>query len=321
MSNEAGRTSAIRDYLLARLPEAEAERIESWYFTGGQAVDEVWAVFSEMCEEYLSGALSESDARRFEQRLQSSPALRQMFENEKALHDRAARIVAGVSRQIESKNSGWRQWLLSATFFKPSRLMAALAVTLIVLSALITWFALRPRESANPESSRQADARDQKATDNVARASVDPQRPPQSVSGENDKSVGGKIPTEARPGQRKSASGIRRPFLLLATGTRGGESKQTLVIPAQLETVQIELELPTDDCAVYSAVLQTESGEEIQRWKGLRARRADSTLRVAPLRVSGDSLKDDGYVISLECVSRLKDSASGWRYLFKAERR
>lgn len=311
MSNEAGRSSAIRNYLLARLPEAEAESIESWYFTGGQAVDEVWAVFSEMCEEYLSGALSESEARRFEQRLQSSPALRQMFENEKGLHDRAAGIVPGASRQIQSKNSGRPQWRLSATFFKPSRLMAALAVALIALGALITWFALRPREGANPESPQQA----------VARASVDPQRPPQSGGGENDKSVEGKIPPKAQPGQRKSASGIRRPFLLLATGTREGESKQTLLIPARLETVQIELELPTDNCAVYSAVLQTESGEELQRWKGLRARRSDSTLRVAQLSVSADSLKDAGYAISLECVSRLKDSASGWRYLFRTERR
>ncbi len=46
----------IRKYLLGDLPESEAERIESWYFADGQAVDEVWVAFGEMAEERLSGS-------------------------------------------------------------------------------------------------------------------------------------------------------------------------------------------------------------------------------------------------------------------------
>lgn len=95
MSNEPVEISTIRNYLLGDLPEAEKEKVEKSYFASPQEVDEVWAVFGEITEEYLSGALSEDESRRFERRLQAAPALREMFENEKALFDYAARIAAG----------------------------------------------------------------------------------------------------------------------------------------------------------------------------------------------------------------------------------
>jgi hypothetical protein len=93
-----------------------------------------------------------------------------------------------------------------------------------------------------------------------------------------------------------------------------------LEIPARAENVQLEIEPPTDDCDVFSAVLQTESGEELQRWKKLRARRAYSALRVASLRVSAGFLKNAGYVIRLECASGLKNPASAARYHFKVKK-
>lgn len=318
----------IRKYLLGDLPESEAERIESWYFADGQAVDEVWAAFGEMAEERLSGALSESEARRFEQRLRSSPALREMFENEKTLRDYATRITTGASRQVKSDDSvagGWRQWRLPATSFKPPRFLVAGVIALITIGALIMWFALGVREGANPEGSQQAGALDQKAPDSVARASVDPQRPSQSGRDANDRPVEEKKGAIAQPDQRKSAPGIdpeiTSTFLLLAAGTRGGESDPILEIPARTETIQLEPEPPTDDCDVFSAVLETESGEELQRWKRLPLRRAHSTLRVALLRVPANSLKNAAYVIRLECVSRLNNPASAAQYRFKVERK
>ncbi len=328
MSDETDGNSTIRNYLLGDLPESEAERIERWYFADGQAVDEVWAVFGEMAEERLSGALSESEARLFEQRLRSSPALREMFENEKALRDHAAGIATGASRQVKSDDSvagGWRQWRLPAAFFKPPRLVVAGVIAMIALGALITWLQFRAPESQNPEGSQQTKAQDQRAPESVARPSVDPQLPPQSGRDANAKLAEGKELLKPQPDQPKSAPGIvpeiTATFLLLAAGTRGGESHPILEIPARTEIVQLELEPPTDDCAVYSAVLQTESNKELQRWKRLRARRAHSTLRVTSLRVPAGSLTNAHYVIRLECVSRLKNPAYAAQYRFKVERK
>jgi hypothetical protein len=329
MSDEMGEIATIRKYLLGDLPESEAERIERWYFANGQAVDEVWATFGEIADDLLSGALSEKESRQFEQRLRSSPALREMFENEKALFDYAARINTGSSRQIKSDDSvtgGWRTWRRLTTFLKSPRLLVAGVVAMIALSALGAWFTLREGESANPKDLQQANAQDQQAPDKVARASVDPQ-PPQSGRDANDRLVEGKILPNSQPDQRKSAPGTgartTATFLLLVTGTREGESGGSypiLEIPARTETIQLEIEPPTDDCAVFSAVLETESGDELQQWKRLRAQRSTSKLRVTSLRVPASSLKNAAYAIRLECVSNLNNPASDARYRFRVKK-
>src|SRR4029079_7328657 len=133
--DETSRTSAIRSYLLG--DQLGAEKIESWYFADPQRTYEVWAIFSLMAEEYLSGDLSESESRRFEQRLSSAPALRDMFENEKALYDYAAGTAEGTSRRAETDDQiagagRKRQWIRAA-LFTPTRFAAAGVIALIVL--------------------------------------------------------------------------------------------------------------------------------------------------------------------------------------------
>jgi hypothetical protein len=173
MSDETVEIETIRKYLLGDLPEAEAERIEKWYFADGRAVDEIWASFGELAEDRLSGALSEGEALRFDQRLLSSPALREMFENEKALRDYAVRITMGASRQVKSGASaagGRRHWRLLAAFFKSPKLLVASFVALIALSAPGVWLVLREGAGANPEGSQQAIALDQRSRRLVRRS-------------------------------------------------------------------------------------------------------------------------------------------------------
>jgi len=327
MSNETCEIATIRKYLLGDLPESEAERIERLYFADGQVVDEVWAVFGELAEGRLSGAIPESEARRFEQRLQSSPALREMFENEKALFDYAAGIITGASPQIKGNDpveGGLRQWRQRATFFKPPRLMFVGVIALIALGALVAWFRLTTPESPNPAGSQQANTREQKGPDGIAQPTVDSQRQTQSGRDANDGLAEGKIPAVAQPGQSKSAQGTGGKttvtFLLLAAGTRGDESHTTLEIPAGMEIVQLEFEQPTEDCAVFSAVLKTESGEELRRWNNVRTRRAHYAMRVAQLRISATSLKNADYVMRLECATSANNPASAAQYRFKVKK-
>jgi hypothetical protein len=329
MSYEITEIVTIRKYLLGDLPELEKERIEKWYFADGQAVDEVWAAFGEMAEERLSGALSESEARRFDQKLQSSPALREMFEDEKALRDYAARITAGVSRQVISDDPAMGLWRrIHATFFKAPRLMLVSVVALIAIGALGAWFgpwfeSMAPG-SQNPAGSQQAKTQEQKELGGMAQPTVDSQRPPGSERYANGGSAEGKKGPTLQPDQSKSAPGTSgktiATFLLLAAGTRGEENYPTLEIPTRAETVQLELELPTDDCSVYSAVLQTESGEELLRWQRLRARRDNSKLKVARIRVPARSLKNASYALRLECPSDLNNPASAAQYHFKLKK-
>jgi hypothetical protein len=317
MSDETVENSTIRKYLLSDLPESEMERIERWYFAGGQAVDEVWAVFGELAEERLSGALSENEAQRLDQRLRSSPALLEMFENEKAIHACAARNATVVPPQVKGDDpgaAGRRQWRLFAAFFRSARFIAAGAVALVVLGAFGLWLALRTPESPNPRGAQQTQTQDQKDPNNVAQPSIDRSPEGNKVAiAQPDRSK-----SPPAPAGRKTMATL----LLLAGGTRGGESYATLELSGQTETVQLELEPPTDDCAVFSAVLRTESGEEVQRWERAPVQRvAHSTLKMARIRVQAGALKNAGYVVRLECVSGSNNSASNAEYHLKVEKK
>ena len=331
MSNENIDIATIRKYLMGDLPEIEVERIEKWYFADGQAVDEVWAAFGEMAEERLSGLQSEDEARRFEQRLLSSPGLRELFENEKALRDYAARINVGISGQgkgDDQVDGGWRLWRLSAMFFKAPRLMLVSVAALIAVSVLGVWFGLgfrlTPPESRNPAGSQKAKTQEQKESGGVAQPAVDSPRSPGSDRYANDRPTEGKKGATPQPEQSKPEPRTRAEttatFLLLAAGTRGEENYQILEISPRTETVQLELEPPTDDCAVYSAVLQTESGEKLQQWEKLRARRDHSMMKVTRIRIPVRTLKNGDYVMRLECASSFNNPASATQYRFKLKK-
>jgi hypothetical protein len=320
MSDETVENSTIRKYLLGDLPESEVERIERWYFAGGQAVDEVWAAFGELAEERMSGALSENDAQRFDQRLRSSPALLEMFENEKAIHAYAARNATAVTPQVKGDDpytTGRRQWRLFGAFFRSAQFIAAAAVALVVFGAFGLWLALRMPESPNPKGAQQAEAQnqqDQKDPNNVAQPAIE--RSPEGIK------AAPAPPDLGNPAPAAASRKTMATLLLLAGGTRGGESYATLEISGRTETVQLELEPPTDDCAVFSAVLRTESGEEVQRWERAPVQQSVySPLKMARIRVRAGSLKNAGYVVRLECVSGSNNPASNAEYHLKVEKK
>lgn len=325
MPDETDKISSIRNYLLGDPSESRVEEIEKWYFADGQRVDEVWAVFGEIAEEYLSGELSESKSRRFEQRLKSAPALREMFNNEKALYNHAARTALGISRGAEIdnliSNVAWRR-PARVGFLKMSQLAVAGG---LVLTAIIAWFALRTRDGAismPPESPQQTTMKDQQSPGGITQPSVDlPQSPP-SGRGANDKSAEEKNDSKsAPPDNGKPAFGITQrviaTFLLSRPRIREEQNDPTLEIPVQPGSVQLELELSNDGCAIYSAALYAEAGEELQRWESLKPRRDHSIPRVA-LSVPSGSFKNASYLIRLNCIS---NSIPAEQFRFKVEKK
>src|SRR5262249_48503444 len=232
-------------------------------------------------------------------------------EKKRASKNTAKKRAPVPQRKKKIKNTpagGWWKPPPPAVFFKPTQLMTAGAVALIALGVLISWFAMRSGEGVKPSTPAQLQNRppqnsppDQKSPDSVAQASVDPQRPPQSGRDANDKPI---------------------TFLLLASGTRGEQGDPPILkIPAQSDNVQLELELTNDDCAEFSAVLHSESNKTLQRWEKMRSRRSASSLRITSLRVRADSLKNNGYVIKLNCHYLNNNPITAVEYRFKVEKK
>jgi hypothetical protein len=315
MSDEIIKNSAIRSYLLGDLPDSGAEEIESWYFTDGRRVDEVWAAFSELAEEYLGGGLTENESMLFEQRLSSAPVLRKIFEIDKSLHNYAMRTVPRTAERVETENSVSAVGRSRPARAGYSRVSWLAVAAVLVMTGIIAWNALR-----NREGSKQTAMNDQQSR-GVAQPTIDPQRPPASGRDANnnrpeDKNSS-KKPPPGHTNQQVESQKVSATFLITRPRVREEQNSPTLEISVQSGDIQLELELLDDNCAVYTAKLFAESGEELQRWESLRPRRDHSIPRVA-LRAPASSLKNAGYVIKLDCVS---DSAPPEQYRFKVEKK
>jgi hypothetical protein len=313
MPEGTGEAVLIRKYLLGDLPGAEIERVEREFFAaaeGPQRVDEVWAVFGELAEEYLGGALSEEEARQFERRLRDAPALREIFENEKALFAYAARGAEEASRPVPTAdsiaNAGGASWRPLVTSFKPDWLAIA---AIIVLIALATWYGGRIYLRAL-DRARQTAAEKQAQPELTEPRTGSPTQPPPAAGAANDdKLAKEKNSSESATGRGKStpnaggSGGNPASILLLASGQRAEQSLPKIEIPAKTEAIELELELADEDCAKFSAEFQAQSGETLERWENLRPRRDSSAMRSLTVRVRANALKIGNYLIRLDCAA------------------
>jgi hypothetical protein len=317
MDEGTGVAPLIRKYLLGDLPESEAERIEQMYFAEAERLDEVWAVFGEIAEGYLGGALSEEEARRFERRLRFSPALREMFENEKALFAHAVNgPKAALSPDLPSdpfaKSVASRRKRIAA-FLTPAWLAAPAGVVLI---ALFVWgaFRLSLQSHGNP---RQASV----ANGTITTPTVLPSQTPQAQNPENNDNLAREhspsvtspavaspavtTPERPKPGpQGRIATGILSTFLLLVDGQRSEQTSPVVEIPAKAKDFQLKLELVDKACAPLTAELRTTSNETLQHWDDLRERQEQSAMRVVAFRVRSDGLESADYMVRLVCAAQ-----------------
>jgi hypothetical protein len=247
-------------------------------------VAEVWAVFADLTEQYLCGELSETERSQFESRLRRSPAMRKMFENEKALFSFAPAALpeperAETSPAVESSRSRSRWfdpmvWLGARPFQ-----IAALSAGGLLAAGL--WFVWQSRKTPPPNSDQIAARReDDAANKSTPQPALNPSPAPQPA-------------TTPRHNQATVAT-----FFLSAQLFRSGADAPVLTIPRQAQTVRMELELMNSDAARYSAALQSESGETIRKWENLSPQRSPSLDKIV-LRLPAALLAESSYVLKI----------------------
>lgn len=289
--------------MLGRLNSEEEARLEQHYFTDAECVDEIWAVFAELSEQYLRGELLAAERAEFETRLRRSPALREMFENEKALFDYAPSGLPGAaqtefvpsaqsSKQHSGKqHAGFFRWLKIRPL-GPLRL-AVLGVGLLLLAGLrFVWQA------------EKTPANDSEIT----------------VIGRNE---GTPAPTLLLPSPTPSATphgsqAVVASFFLPVQALRAGTEAPVLNLPKQTQTLRLELQLMTGDFAHYSATLQAESAESagiLREWKSLSPQRSASFDKIV-LRVPAALLTESSYLIKLKPMDGAGSDAFGQQFRF-----
>ncbi len=294
-------TTKIRNYLLGNLT-AEAEAgLEELYFAKPEYVAELWAVFADLAEQYQSGQLSESERLQFENRLQRSPKLREMFENEKALFSYAASAEKGRTEsspavKSQPRRSRWFSWW-------NNRPLQIAAFSFGVLIAVGFWFVWQSRNASPTDSDQIAiDRRDDAASKPIPQPLFDPSPTPQPTASPTDKN------------QTTVAT-----FFLSAQMFRSETDSPIIAFPKQTRDLRLELELATGDFPLYSAALQNESGETIRQWKTLSAQRSASADKIV-LRFPAALLAEANYVVKITPLGGADNEAFAQQYRFTVKR-
>lgn len=293
----------IRNYLLGNLTAEEEAGLEELYFSDANYVAELWAVFADLSEQYQSRRLAESEQSQFERRLERSPKLREMFENEKALFAYAASVAPGKERTEFSTaitppppRFRWFRW-------RENRPLQIAALSFGVLLVAGFWFVWRSVDIPATDNDQIAINRKDDAVDQtIPQTSLTPSPTPQPI---------------ASPSVNKQAN--IATFFLSAQMFRSEADLPVLAVPKQAREARLELELATGDFSAYSATLQNESGETIRQWSDLSPQRSTNMSKIV-LRFPAALLAESGYIVKIKPVGNADAEAFAQQFRFTADR-
>lgn len=290
----------IKDYLLGRLTAEQETELEEQYFADAECVAELWAVFGDFSEQYLRGELTPSDRADFEHRLRRSPAMREMFENEKALFD-CAQTKTDSGKLVPPVKSAWHSRWVEWLRIKPLRFATLSALALLALGWSLGWWMWQAKNSAPP------------VQDQVAVLPPTPTPTPSVAPSATPLPQATATPPPVKPAAFAS-------FFLPVQSLRSGANPPTLSFPRQTQTVRLDLELTTGDFAAYSAVLLSETSETLREWKRLSPQHSNTGNRIA-LHLPAALLTHTNYTVKLKPIDGTDGEAFTQQFRFSVVKR
>ncbi len=312
MNDRPDENQLIR-YLLGELPEAEKARIEDRLFADDDFFEYLQAIKTELSDDYVSGALTGPERKRFEQRVLSLTEGRQLLNLAVALQSVSPGASVRGSHQSAIPAESFTLWqsLLAWLRTPGSALRLAAAATLILMIGG-AWFItetgrLRGQlERAGLE--REAAQRQQQELQQQVAKQRDLgdklQEELQSIRQERDKlqkdSARLPQPEAAKPSARSNPilSFILSPGLI-----RGTDEPLRVVIPRHKRLAQLQLDLEGDGpYKGYRAELRTARGNLI--WsQDVASARSTSLGKAVLLRLPADVLTTGEYELTLKGVT------------------
>jgi hypothetical protein len=247
----------LTQYLLGRLPESEQAELENKFMADDTYFEELLIVEEDLRDAYARGELSGPDRDAFERRLLSKPQHRQRQQFAQTLLRYQGRVTARRTRS-ESTWQSLAEFLRTRPFLVP-----ALSGVVLVLLATSLWLLRRggPPLGTTPETASHSDG-------------------------------GSAVPKPTPAEEPKTIA------LLLASDLvrSAGQSLPTLIVPADVERVRLEVPIQTD-YPRYETILKTVEGKTISRNTDLEPQ-ASSTGKKLIVLLPSSLLPPEDYILS-----------------------
>src|SRR5262245_8347146 len=257
----------IIDYLLARLPEQEHERLDEMSVANDDFADRLLAVETDLVDAYVRGELSGDVLRQFESSYLASPIRRERVAIARAFGSTAQKQVkqaTSLNKKLASDDSSKRVFVR-----RWSGLRWAAAVAAMILLAAALWLGFENRRLQNQLQQASSEREELKAREDELRTQIENN---QQASAEKQKELESIREQLAALENEKSASGKPSPSgtpnivsLLLAPPTRGTGDVPNVSIPRDAEYLALRLGLESDRFEYYEADLN--SADQKTVWK------------------------------------------------------
>lgn len=301
------RNNLAARFLLGKLSEEEALKLEEGYFTDVSLFEDVLSAENDLIDAYATGALSAEDRNLFESRLLLNPHQRRRVQFAGMLAQYASGR-ASRAEDFEPRAAAKSSWIAAAArLFSGKPLLSlsfSLAALLIFAGAL--WLALddpdaglsRTRETGEQPALRSAPEPPPAETKNTPTETAPPDAP---VNAATPKNAPSKNAPQKREKPHKQAAPAVFSLILTPGLTRAaGESSRAFSVPPRTDLVKLRLTFETGGFTNYHAALETVEGEQI--WSSnLKARGRAKTLEAA---IPGKLLKKADYVLTLKALNK-----------------
>jgi hypothetical protein len=317
------RENLAERFLLGKLTEEEAVKIEEGYFAANSQFENLLIAENDLIDAYAKNELSAEDRRRFENRLLLNPRQRERVRFAKTLINYASTAAAAVpaenlaSSASDSDKSSWRSIFGQIFSAKLMFSYSFAAAILIFLAGTIFWLAIKNNSPHLPQSDEMAGARQSRTEKSAPDQSPNEvSTPAASVTSENENAEN--KPTSAAAAANRSPKNVvnqplpkkrgeqtenSRPVIstiILPFGaTRAAGDAEPFDIPARADFINLRLKFEEGDFAAYYFVLETVEGQKILSGKIKKAINGENEKTVVAAIPAG-KLKKGDYIISLK---------------------
>jgi hypothetical protein len=318
MSEATYKEQAMTDYLLGRLPDAEAERYDEL-----SVADDDFAAALNICEKdlvdaYVRGELAGQALEQFRLNYLASPLRRDKIAFAKALQVFAERNAANVRSKDAADSAIGQGWFAALSSFLAPRpaLQWGLAAGVLILLVGGSWFTvdslrlrqqisqaqirrdeLQQREQALQQQLKDQQVANSKAEQELAQVRAERERLDQELKKHNGQERTTAPQASSVQGQTSIASFILNP------GLRGGGRIQELTIPPGSGRVALQLNLEPNDYQAYRAALIDQANHQTLWQSGRLRAHPGASGKAISVSFSSDLLKPQTYLMQVSGVS------------------
>jgi hypothetical protein len=306
-------------FLLGKLSEEEAAKIEDEFFGENNRFEEILIAENDLIDAYAKEALSAEDRQRFENRLMLNPNQRRRVAFAKTLVSYASALPVD-DLVVSSPKKNWSS-IFAPLFSAKPLLSYSFAVVTFAFLAGIVWLAITSglrgietgSELASVQQNNEPEEFGQKTTVTESPSNIPASGNVANVKGnqaesniasrerspENYKTKSTRKSRNERPHKPRT---IISTIILPLIATRDADpAAKSFNIPANANSVNLQLKFEEGDFASYFAVVETVEGGQFWSGKIFKPRKNEKTVI---LNIPARLLKKGDYIIILKGLTK-----------------